>query len=59
MSAWTRYQNTGSDATGVFSGPRLSISNGAMTLTTGNGAGAIGANSGLWGCGAVMWVVLT
>ena len=55
MSAWTRYQNTGSDATGVFSGPRLSISNGAMTLTTGNGAGAIGANSGLWGCGAVMW----
>ena len=55
MSAWTRYQNTGSDATGVFSAPRLSISNGAMTLTTGNGAGAIGANSGLWGCGAVMW----
>jgi len=55
MSAWTRYQNTGSDATGVFAAPRLSISNGAMTLTTGNGAGAIGANSGLWGCGAAMW----
>jgi len=55
MSAWTRYQNNGSDATGVFSAPRVSISNGAMTLTTGNAAGAVGANSNLWGCGAAMW----
>lgn len=59
LSSWTRYrQSAGSSVysgTGAFAAPRLSMSNGAMTLTVGNGAGAIGANSGLWGCGAVMW----
>lgn len=59
MSTWTRYRHSAAasvfSGTGAFAAPRLSISNGAMTLTAGNGAGAIGANSGLWGCGAVMW----
>ena len=59
LSSWTRYrQSAGASVysgTGAFAAPRLSISNGAMTLTAGNAAGAIGANSGLWGCGAVMW----
>jgi outer membrane protein OmpU len=59
LSSWTRYRQSASasaySGTGAFAAPRLSISNGAMTLTMGNGAGAIGANSGLWGCGAIMW----
>jgi outer membrane protein OmpU len=58
MSAWTRYQHGGAGtaaAVGSFAGPRLTLSNGSMTLTAGNGAGAIGWTSGLWGCGAVMW----
>ena len=59
MSTWTRYRH--SAATSVFSGtgslaaPRISVSNGAMTLTAGNAGGAINANSGMWGCGAAMW----
>ncbi len=59
MSTWTRYRH--SAAASVFSGtgslaaPRISVSNGAMTLTAGNAGGAINANSGMWGCGAVMW----
>ena len=59
LSSWTRYRQSASSSvysgTGAFSAPRLSVSNGAMTLTLGNGAGAVGANSGLWGCGAIMW----
>ena len=59
LSSWTRYRQSASasaySGTGAFAAPRLSISNGALTLTMGNGAGAIGANSGLWGCGAIMW----
>ena len=59
LSSWTRYRQSASasvySGTGAFAAPRLSVSNGAMTLTMGNGAGAIGANSGLWGCGAIMW----
>jgi outer membrane protein OmpU len=59
LSSWTRYRQSSKDSvltgTGAFAGPRLSISNGAMTLTMGNGAGAVGANSGLFGCGAIMW----
>ena len=59
MSTWTRYRQ--SAASSVFSGtgslaaPRISVSNGAMTLTAGNAGGAINANSGMWGCGAAMW----
>jgi len=59
MSTWTRYRH--SAASSVFSGtgslaaPRISVSNGAMTLTAGNAGGAINANSGMWGCGAAMW----
>ena len=59
MSTWTRYRH--SAAASVFSGtgslaaPRISVSNGAMTLTAGNAGGAINANSGMWGCGSVMW----
>ena len=59
MSTWTRYRH--SAAASVFSGtgslaaPRISVSNGAMTLTAGNAGGAINANSGMWGCGAAMW----
>lgn len=59
LSSWTRYrQSAGASVyagTGVFAAPRLSISNGAMTLTAGNAGGAINANSGMWGCGTVMW----
>ena len=59
MSTWTRYRHSASASkfagTGAFSAPRLSISNGAMTLTAGNAGGAINANSGMWGCGAAMW----
>ena len=59
LSSWTRYrQSAGSSkfsGTGAFAAPRLSISNGAMTLTAGNAGGAINANSGMWGCGTVMW----
>jgi outer membrane protein OmpU len=54
MSAWTRYQDS-SATTGVFAAPRISVSNGAMTLTAGNAGGAINAAAGIWGCGAVMW----
>ena len=60
MSTWTRYRH--SAAASVFSSahtglaaPRISVSNGAMTLTAGNAGGAINANSGMWGCGAAMW----
>ena len=59
MSTWTRYRHSASASkfagTGAFSAPRISISNGAMTLTAGNAGGAINANSGMWGCGAAMW----
>ena len=59
LSTWTRYRHSASASkfagTGAFAAPRLSISNGAMTLTAGNAGGAINANSGMWGCGTVMW----
>ena len=59
LSTWTRYRHSAASSkfagTGAFSAPRLSISNGAMTLTAGNAGGAINANSGMWGCGAAMW----
>jgi len=59
LGTWTRYRHSASASafagTGAFSAPRLSISNGAMTLTAGNAGGAINANSGMWGCGSVMW----
>ena len=59
MSTWTRYRHSASSSvfagTGAFSAPRISVSNGAMTLTAGNAGGAINANSGMWGCGSVMW----
>ena len=58
MKADTRYQSGGSTnamSTGVFSGPRASISNGSMTLAIGNTTGAIATTAGVWGCGAVMW----
>ena len=59
LSTWTRYRHSAASSkfagTGAFSAPRLSISNGAMTLTAGNAGGAIYTNSGLWGCGTVMW----
>jgi outer membrane protein OmpU len=54
LTAKTRYRTTGS-ATGLFSGPQASISNGAMSLTVGNAAGAVAQTAGVWGCGAVMW----
>ena len=59
LGTWTRYRHSASASefagTGAFAAPRLSISNGAMTLTAGNAGGAINANSGMWGCGTVMW----
>jgi outer membrane protein OmpU len=59
LSTWTRYRQSASASefagTGVFSAPRLSISNGALTLTAGNAGGAINNNAGIWGCGAIMW----
>ena len=59
MSTWTRYRQSASSSvfsgTGAFAAPRISVSNGAMTLTAGNAGGAINANSGMWGCGTVMW----
>jgi len=59
LSTWTRYRHSASASvfagTGAFSAPRISVSNGAMTLTAGNAGGAINANSGMWGCGTVMW----
>ena len=59
LGTWTRYRHSASASefagTGAFAAPRLSISNGAMTLTAGNAGGAINANSGMWGCGSVMW----
>jgi outer membrane protein OmpU len=59
LSSWTRVRHTASGSKfagkGSFAAPRLSISNGAMTLTAGNAGGAINANSGMWGCGTVMW----
>ena len=54
LTAKTRYRTTGS-ATGLFSGPQASISNGAMSLTVGNAAGAVAQTAGVWGCGTVMW----
>jgi outer membrane protein OmpU len=59
LGTWTRYRHSAGASkfagTGAFSAPRISISNGAMTLTAGNAGGAINANSGMWGCGSVMW----
>jgi outer membrane protein OmpU len=59
LSTWTRYRQSASASefagTGAFSAPRLSISNGALTLTAGNAGGAINNNAGIWGCGAIMW----
>jgi outer membrane protein OmpU len=59
LSSWTRYrQSAGSSkfsGTGSFAAPRLSISNGSLTLTAGNAGGAINNNGGIWGCGAIMW----
>jgi len=59
LGTWTRYRHSASASkfvgTGAFAAPRLSVSNGAMTLTAGNAGGAINANSGMWGCGSVMW----
>ena len=59
LGTWTRYRHSAGASvfagTGAFAAPRLSISNGAMTLTAGNAGGAINANSGMWGCGSVMW----
>ena len=59
MSTWTRYRHSAAASvftgTGSLAAPRISVSNGAMTLTAGNAGGAINANSGMWGCGAVMW----
>jgi len=59
MSTWTRYRHSAASSkfagTGAFAAPRISVSNGAMTLTAGNAGGAINANSGMWGCGAAMW----
>jgi outer membrane protein OmpU len=59
MSTWTRYRHSAASSvfagTGAFAAPRISVSNGAMTLTAGNAGGAINANSGMWGCGTVMW----
>jgi outer membrane protein OmpU len=57
LGTWTRYQSdTGSTAaTGVFAGPKVTISNGAMTLSAGNTGGAISNTAGVFGCGAVMW----
>ena len=59
LGSWTRYRQSASasvfSGTGAFAAPRLSVSNGAMTLTAGNAGGAINANSGMWGCGTVMW----
>jgi len=57
LGTWTRYQSdTGTTAsTGVFAGPKVSISNGTMTLSAGNTAGAVSATAGVWGCGGVMW----
>ena len=59
LGTWTRYRHSAGASvfagTGAFAAPRLSISNGAMTLTAGNAGGAINANSGMWGCGTVMW----
>jgi outer membrane protein OmpU len=59
LGSWTRYRQSASSSvfsgTGAFAAPRLSISNGAMTLTAGNAGGAINANSGMWGCGSIMW----
>jgi len=59
LGTWTRYRHSAGSSkftgTGAFAAPRISISNGAMTLTAGNAGGAINANSGMWGCGTVMW----
>ena len=59
MSTWTRYRHSAASSvfagTGSLAAPRISVSNGAMTLTAGNAGGAINANSGMWGCGAAMW----
>ena len=59
LSTWTRYRHSAASSkfagTGAFAAPRISVSNGAMTLTAGNAGGAINANSGMWGCGAAMW----
>jgi len=59
LGSWTRYRHSAGSSkfagTGAFAAPRLSISNGSMTLTAGNAGGAINANSGMWGCGTVMW----
>jgi outer membrane protein OmpU len=61
FSAWTRTQNSAASSkfagTSAFSGPRLGISNGAVSLTLGNAQGAVGAGSGpaVWGCGSIMW----
>jgi len=54
MSIKTRYRADGA-ATGVFSGPAATISNGSMGLTVGNAGGAVAQAAGVWGCGAVMW----
>ena len=54
MTVKTRYRADGA-ATGVFSGPQASISNGSMGLTVGNASGAVATTAGVWGCGAVMW----
>ena len=59
LSTWTRYRQSASSSvfsgTGAFSAPRISVSNGAISLTAGNAGGAINNNAGIWGCGAIMW----
>ena len=59
LSTWTRYRQSASSSlfsgTGAFSAPRLSVSNGAITLAAGNTGGAVAKNAGIWGCGAIMW----
>jgi len=54
LNVQTSYRADGA-ATGVFSGPAASISNGSMTLSVGNSGGATSATAGIWGCGAIMW----
>jgi len=54
MTANSRWQTTGV-ATGVWAGPSMHVSNGAMGLSVGNTGGAISQTAGVFGCGAVMW----
>jgi outer membrane protein OmpU len=61
FTAWTRTRNSAKDskfaATSAFSGPQLTVSNGAVTLALGNATGAVGSTAGaaVWGCGSIMW----